>query len=83
MDNDIENILAEREKTHGDFADVSEIAQTIKSTYRRSYSLSNAELEALDLISTKIARIAAGDRLADHWLDIEGYARLARREIDG
>jgi hypothetical protein len=80
---EIESVLAEREKTHGDFSEVAEIAQTIKSTYRRSYSLSNVEIEALDLIATKIARIAAGDRLADHWLDIEGYARLARRQIDG
>lgn len=80
---EIESVLAERAKTHGDFSEVAEIAQTIKSTYRRSYSLSPAELEALDLIATKIARIAAGDQLADHWLDIEGYARLARRQIDG
>lgn len=31
----------------------------------------------------KMARIVAGDELEkDHWLDIQGYAQLALREIE-
>ena len=35
--------------------------------------------EALDMMACKISRILSGQATyADHWLDIEGYARLAR-----
>lgn len=71
-----------RGKTHGDFTANADIAQSIKFTFRSNdgwTKLTNAQQECLELIATKIARILAGDsNYADHWNDIEGYARLAK-----
>ena len=85
---DIKKVLEERAKTHGDFSQVSDIAQSLKDVMRggsyeggcAGYSeLSSWHCEALDMIASKIARILAGNAdEPDHWLDIEGYARLAR-----
>ena len=74
-------IIENRASTHGDYAEVSRTAQMIKAAISRN--LPDYQREALDLIATKIARIVSGnpDEL-DHWLDIEGYARLARESID-
>ena len=77
------NLLAERARTHGNFGDVAESAQAIKSEIRKADHLSPAQIEALDLIATKIARILHGNPDdPDHWRDIAGYARLARRELE-
>lgn len=71
-----------RGKTHGDFWQNADIAQTLKFEMRRQkgwVELTTVQKECLELISTKIARILAGDsNFADHWNDIEGYARLAK-----
>lgn len=71
-------ILVEREKTHGDFAMVSNVAQEIKGALRwGSIELKPRQREALDLIATKMARIVCGDpNKSDHWEDIIGYAAL-------
>ena len=87
---DIKDVLEERANTHGDFIDVAEVAQQLKQTmrsaapYTRPHSdLLNTQAEALDMIASKIARILVGDQYEpDHWLDIEGYARLARESIN-
>lgn len=75
-----DNLLAERGKTNGNYADLAAVAQALKSVivgapgYER---LNVVQRESLDLIATKIARILAGDpNFADHWDDIAGYARL-------
>jgi hypothetical protein len=77
--------IAKRAETHGDYSKTAEIAQHIKVTYRNApnwYRLSYSQKEALDLITTKIARILSGEpNEPDHWLDIEGYARLARERL--
>ena len=82
----LENILSEREATHGDYADVAWISQTMKSTLRAHGKwpfLDFPMAQSLDLMCGKIARIVAGDELEkDHWLDIQGYAQLALREIE-
>jgi hypothetical protein len=40
--------------------------------------------EALDMICLKISRIVTGDHNAvDHWQDIEGYAALIRKRLEG
>jgi len=86
--NDIKNVLDEREETHGDFGQVSDIAQSLKHEMRgRGYpgygKLTSWQCEALDMIASKIARILSGNASEpDHWLDIEGYARLARERIN-
>ena len=79
------DILEERQETHGEFADVAEISQELKEYFRQKaswYYLTYVQREALDNIAQKTARIFAGDpNFADHWVDIEGYAKLAEKEI--
>jgi hypothetical protein len=42
--------------------------------------LSSTQLEALDMICSKLARIVCGDpNEPDHWHDIGGYAKLAEK----
>jgi len=71
-------LLVEREKTHGSFKNVAQLAQNIKMTMRNSNRhVNTAQEEALDLIATKMARIICGDpNERDHWKDISGYALL-------
>ena len=75
-----EDVLMEREKTHGSYTWTSKISQNIKDTLRtglRWHEMTPSQSEALDNIATKMARIVSGDpEFKDHWEDIEGYARL-------
>jgi hypothetical protein len=84
-------ILAERNKTHGDWAFNALGAQALKNTVynllaKRSRDtglddLSPEQREALDMICVKMSRIIAGDsKHSDHWQDIAGYATLASGE---
>ena len=79
------DILAERQKTHGDFYDVAMMAQELKDAMRRGKtwgSLDDTEREALQMIASKIGRILAGNpHEADHWRDIAGYATLIERRL--
>jgi len=83
---DIKDVLEDRAKTHGDFVEVSWFAQALKDAMREDgghNKLTSWQCEALDMIASKIARILAGNaHEPDHWLDIEGYARLARERIN-
>lgn len=77
-------ILAEREATHGDYAQVSRISQELKRLMRcgPAYAELPAEhQESLEMLAVKIARIVSGRIIDDHWADIEGYARLARHQL--
>ena len=77
----LEALLAEREKTHGRFAEVARLSQGLKSVMASSdrwRRLSPEQKETLEMISLKLARILAGDpNFADHWTDIAGYAQLS------
>lgn len=77
-----EPILAEREKTHGDFRETAAFAQNIKSIYRLAPAydrLPADQKEALDLIATKLARVLVGNNLEpDHWQDLSGYSLLGK-----
>jgi hypothetical protein len=79
----IEEILQERQTTHGDFATNARISQKLKSVAygeMEGESLSDVHAECLDMIFLKISRIASGQSdFAGHWEDIEGYAKLGRR----
>jgi hypothetical protein len=73
----IKTILAEREKTHGRFADHAEISQALKAIiyFHSQGKLDDEMKESLEMICHKIARILAGDpKYPDHWFDISGYA---------
>jgi hypothetical protein len=76
----IEDILAERQKTHGDFYDVAMTAQTLKDAMRRGKNwkiLDDTQRETLEMIASKIGRILAGNpHEPDHFRDIAGYAQL-------
>lgn len=70
------SLLEDREKTHGRFDVVAEISQSFKRIIQ-GYLEDERELEALEMIALKMARILAGNhKHAEHWLDIIGYAKL-------
>lgn len=80
-----EEILAEREKTHGPFSKTAEISQEFKRVLVKygEGKLNDVQAESLGVICHKIARILNGNAdYKDHWDDIAGYATLAAREID-
>lgn len=80
-----EDILNEREKTHGEYCDVAKTAQSIQLDMRCSknwFHLNSMQRESLEMIATKISRILNGDpNKKDHWDDISGYALLISREL--
>lgn len=86
---DVGDILDERATTYGRFIDVAEIAQELKDTIRigdtnRDERLPADQIEALDMIASKIARILSGDSdYVDSWIDIAGYATLVADRIQG
>lgn len=69
-------ILTQREKTHGDYKEVSRVSQRLKDEVWDS-GLPDLHQESLDMICVKMARIVCGDHNElDHWTDIIGYAQL-------
>ena len=81
---DVVGVLAERQKTHGDFTHHARITQMLKFVVDNELAdkpghLSPAQKETIDMIFHKIGRIIAGNpNVEDHWLDISGYSELAR-----
>ena len=77
---EINEILEEREARYGDFRDVAHISQNIKNNLSSGASfheLDYDQLEALSMISNKLARVVNGDvTYEDSWRDIAGYATL-------
>ena len=82
---DIDTVLAGRKSQNGDYSETAAVAQNIKAAMRASENwqhLPAIHLEALEMIANKLARILNGDMMhPDHWLDIEGYARLVYTRI--
>ena len=82
----VEETLAEREKTHGSFCDVAKTSQQLKDivrSYAAGRHFAYSQLEALDNICQKMARIVNGDNNhVDSWHDIAGYATLIERELE-
>lgn len=83
---DIDKLLEERGKVHGDFTERALIAQSLKSIVRDCPNwedLSCTQAEALEMIAHKISRILAGNpNVKDHWDDIAGYARLVSMRLE-
>jgi hypothetical protein len=77
----VQELLAERQKTHGSFRLNALHGQELREMFRSSegWIKANArQREALDYIAGKLARILSGQPgHADHWDDIAGYAKLA------
>jgi hypothetical protein len=85
MADEVTAILAERQKTHGDYRVHAAITQQIKQVIANANneSLTDSQREALDMIAHKIGRILAGNpHFKDHWLDCAGYATLVANQLD-
>jgi hypothetical protein len=80
-------ILAERAKTHGDYKITAEIAVATKHLWSNQEGwtrLSATQVESLDMIASKVARILSGDpHCVDHWVDVAGYAQLVVDDLKG
>ena len=85
MNVNVDNTLAQRANTHGNFRDNSAISQKIKQiifTSPNAAAFLPEQAEALDMIAHKIARICCGDfNEVDHWLDISGYSTLVCKSL--
>lgn len=78
------NILADREKTHGDYGLVASVSQALKEALRYGPldELPAMHRESLEMICVKMARIVCGNHHEpDHWLDVSGYAMLIHQQI--
>lgn len=79
----ISNILIQRGARYGTFRFVAETAQQIKQSIflctnsNGPHDFTPDQIESLDMIASKIARIVNGDpNYIDNWEDIAGYAKL-------
>ena len=85
----IEETLNERHDTYGYFIHLAGVSQQLKKVLfhelaARNKDLAPDQIEALEMIMHKIARIVNGD--ADHidsWHDISGYATLVADRLKG
>jgi hypothetical protein len=83
----VENVLNERGLRYGQFRDHALISQSLKTILngelkKRDKSLSSDQMEALEMIFHKIARIVNGDsEYIDSWVDIAGYATLVANRL--
>lgn len=85
QDRTVEEILAERSKTHGDFTDNARVMQSLKRIVHDEVGwnrLTDVQREALHMILHKVGRIISGNpNVKDHWDDIAGYAKLTSERI--
>ena len=80
---DVQETLAQRQGTHGDFKYNAAASRALKACVQEhtGVNLTDVQLEALDNICQKMARIISGNpNHADNWHDIAGFAALAERE---
>jgi hypothetical protein len=88
MKTDINALLAERGRTHGDYAVHALITQDLKRVLTHHVGdldrrLDDDMTETLDMIAHKIGRIIAGNPAEpDHWRDIAGYAQLVANRLE-
>ena len=77
-----EDIIKEREKTHGNFEEVAFVHDGMMDCLNHSSNvLSCAKRLAISNICLKLARIVCGNsNFSDHWDDIAGYAMLGKGE---
>jgi hypothetical protein len=82
-----EALLAERGKTHGEYAEHARVTQDILRACmagRRWDELSDCQKESMHMFAHKMGRIVTGNPdHHDHWEDIAGYAKLVSQRIPG
>lgn len=75
-----DSLLNERQKTHGDYNEVSRISQNLKTVLKDSVNwerLNSCQREAIEMMCSKFGRLLSGDmNFKDHWDDLAGYAKL-------
>jgi hypothetical protein len=80
-----DQILSEREQTHGAFREVAGYSQAFKNLMRTARNwnrLDVAQAQALEVVADKVARILCGDpSYLDHWQDGAGYFELVVRDL--
>jgi GTP1/Obg family GTP-binding protein len=78
-----QELLEERQSTHGDFTDNARVSQALKNILRNDPHwdrLHDIHKEAIEYICGKISRILAGDpTFDDNYDDIAGYAQLPKK----
>jgi len=81
---DINELLAQRSPTHGDFVKQASLSGNLKAAIRcRERSIPTYQMEALEMICVKMSRIVHGDNnLEEHWADIAGYATLIVNNLE-
>jgi len=81
------SMLDKRGARYGKFITHAHASQGIKTAMRDLagwQKLDNDQVEALEMIAHKIARILNGDpNYADSWVDIAGYAKLVADRLQG
>jgi hypothetical protein len=84
----VNEMLAGRAARYGSFEGHAQISQALKryisaALEARGKTLQSDQLEALDMIAHKIARVINGDPdYADNWVDIAGYATLVANRLE-
>ena len=80
-----EQLLQNRQCSHGDYPSKSEYIQKMKSLTRSQTGwskLTSSQKESLDNIFQKVGRVITGDNnFKDHWDDISGYATLISEKL--
>lgn len=83
----IDDTLAERGKTHGNWWAQAATAQALKHIVISSdgwEGLTPSEREGLEMIMVKVSRILNGNpHEPDHWADISGYSTLVLKCLKG
>ena len=88
MTTEINALLAERARTHGDYEIHAAITQDLKRVITHHVAdldrrLDDDMQETLDMIAHKIGRIIAGNPAEpDHWRDVAGYAQLVANRLE-
>ena len=89
MNTNVDEVLNERGDRYGKFVGHAKVSQELKQVLwnrlaERADNLAPDQMEALDMICHKIARIVNGDPdYADSWVDIAGYAKLVADRLEG
>jgi len=72
--------LEEKGKVHGEYGEQAGVTQKFKDIAHESKNwrkLDSTQRDAIEMICVKLGRILTGNPdEPDHWLDIQGYARL-------
>lgn len=78
----LNDTLQERGSQYGNFSQMAHLAQRLKDALITPV-MTDVEKESMQLICTKLARIACGNpHNRDSWHDIAGYANLVVFDLD-